>query len=114
MKLTAGQSMVRILTVTAIDVASLALFAQRGYADDIPKDWEPSNLHPIGYSDIDGRGGNVKMVIKRVNDHWYLYLSHLCHRGWTIMDVTDPTNPKVAKFIPGPPNGDTNQVDLHD
>ena len=30
------------------------------------------------------------------------------------MDVTDPTNPKVVKFIHGPPNGDTNQVDLHD
>jgi hypothetical protein len=41
-------------------------------------------------------------------------VAHLWVHGWTIVDVTDPTNPKVVKFIQGPPNGDTNQVDLHD
>src|ERR1019366_216094 len=114
MKLTAGQSRVRTLLVTAMAVGVLALFAPRGYADEIPKGWEASNMKPIGYSDMDGRGGDIKMAIKHVNDHWYLYVAHIWHHGWSIVDVTDPTNPKVVKFIPGPPNGDTNQVDLHD
>ena len=114
MKSTTGQSLVRVLLVALLVLASLAFFTQRAYADEIPKGWEASNLHPIGYSDMDGRAGNIKMAIKHVNDHWYLYVAHLWHHGWTIMDVTDPTNPKVVKFIQGPPNGDTNQVDLHD
>jgi hypothetical protein len=31
-----------------------------------------------------------------------------------VVDVTDPKNPRVAKFIPGPANTSTNQVDLAD
>ena len=110
----ARNNFVRILLATSLTIAALALFAQRGYADEIPKGWEASNLKPIGYSDMDGRAGNIKMAIKHVGDKWYLYVAHLWVHGWTIVDVTDPTNPKVVKFIPGPPNGDTNQVDLHD
>jgi hypothetical protein len=115
MKSTAGRCVVRtFLAAAAASLLALGMVAPCAFADDIPKGWEASNLRPIGYSDVDGRAGNVKMAIKHVNDHWYLYLSHLWHHGWTIMDVTDPTNPKVVKFIPGPPNGDTIQVDLHD
>src|SRR5271165_1416311 len=105
---------VRILLAASLAIAALALLAQRSYADEIPKGWEASNLKPIGYSDMDGRAGNIKMAIKHVGDKWYLYVAHLWVHGWTIVDVTDPTNPKVVKFIQGPPNGDTNQVDLHD
>ena len=114
MKSTAARILLRILLVASFAVASLAVFAQRGYADDIPQGWEASNLKPIGYSNMDGRAGNIKMAIKHVGDKWYLYVAHLWVHGWTIVDVTDPTNPKVVKFIQGPPNGDTNQVDLHD
>ena len=71
-------------------------------------------MRPIGYSDLDGRGGAFKMAIKRVGDRWYLYMGHLWNRGWSIVDVTDPAKPKVAKFIPGPDNTWTIQMDLHD
>lgn len=54
------------------------------------------------------------MAIKEVNGKWYLYMGHLWHRGWTIVDVTDPASPKVVKFIPGPENTFTIQMDLHD
>jgi hypothetical protein len=82
-------------------------------ADEIPAGWEASNMKPIGYSDLDGRGGAFKMAIRHVNNHWYLYLSHLWNSGWSIVDVTDPANPKVEKFIPGPDNTWTLQMDLH-
>ncbi len=49
-------------------------------------------MRPIGYSDLDGRGA-FKMAIKHVGG-WYLYMGHLWDRGWSIVDVTDPANPK--------------------
>ena len=39
-----------------------------------------------------------------------MYLGHLWHRGWTIVDVTDPKNPTFVKHIPGPTNTWTIQV----
>ena len=107
MKSVSRNLVARMILVSA--AIFFAFFAVRARADEIPKGWESTpNLKPIGYTDMDGRGGNVKMAIKRVGDKWYMYVSHLWTHGWTILDVTDATNPKVVKFIPGPPNGDTN------
>jgi hypothetical protein len=84
------------------------------YADPIPAGWAADNFKPIGYSGLDGRGGAFKMAIKHVNDHWYMFLGHLWHSGWTILDVTDPTNPKFLKFVEGPANTNTIQMEFHD
>ena len=82
-------------------------------ADDIPTGWEASNMKPIGYTGLDGRGGAFKMAIKHAGDHWYLYTGNFWNHGWDIIDVTDPTNPKLVKFIPGPEDSSEGQVDLH-
>ncbi len=96
-------------------LALLALgLAVPGRADPIPAGWEASHMKPIGYSDLDGRGGAFKMAIRHVGARWYLYMGHLWNYGWSIVDVTDPTRPKVAKFIPGPDNTWTIQMTLHD
>lgn len=114
MKSTDLRILFRLALIACFAAVSVSAFALHALADDIPSGWEASNMKPIGYSNMDGRAGNIKMAIKRVGDNWYLYVAHLWVHGWTIVDVTDPTNPKVVKFIQGPPNGDTNQVDLHD
>ena len=54
------------------------------------------------------------MAIKHVNDKWYLFMGHEWHRGWTILDVTDPKDPKFVKFVPGPDNTNTIQMEFHD
>ena len=69
------------------------------------------NVRVVGYSDVDGRPP-FKLAIQQVGDRWYLYMGHLWHRGWTIMDVTDPTKPEVVKFIPGPTNTWTIQMEV--
>ena len=96
-------------------VALAALAGQRGVdAQQIPPGSAASHMQAIGYSGLEGRGGAFKMAIKEVNGRWYLYLGHLWHRGWSIVDVTDPAAPKYLKFIPGPANTWTIQMELHD
>jgi len=104
----------RRLAISLAMVVGIVFSVQRSSADQIPVGWEASNMKAIGYSGLDGRGGAFKMAIKQVNNRWYLYMGHLWNRGWTIMDVTDPSNPKVVKFIPGPENTWTIQMEIHD
>ena len=105
----------RRMAGVAVMVAACALaMTPVAQADPIPAGWAASQMQAIGYSDLDGRNGAFKMAIKEVKGRWYLYMGHLWHRGWTIADVTDPANPKVVKFIPGPENTFTIQMDLHD
>ena len=103
----------RALLGATLAAGGLAL-GQPSQADPIPKGWEAMNMKPIGYSGLDGRGGAFKMAIRHVGDHWYLYMGHLWNHGWSIVDVSDPTNPKVANFIDGPLNTWTIQMTLHD
>ena len=94
-------------------LVTLVLAASLAYADPIPKGWEASNMKPIGYSNLEGHGG-FKMAIRHVDNHWYLYMGHLWMHGWSIVDVTNPENPKLVKTIPGPDNTWTIQMDIHD
>lgn len=59
------------------------------------------NMELIGYHDLEDRPG-FQMAMQVVSDRWYLYCAHYRHRGWTILDVTDPTDPKFIKFISEP------------
>src|SRR3990172_8340338 len=115
MKRSAWKSVRRIVLRIALIAGVVVLAAQpTTYADSIPPGWKASNMRPIGYSGLNGLGESFKMAIKQVGGRWYLYMGHFAHRGWTILDVTNPTSPKVVKFIPGPANTSTFQVDLHD
>jgi hypothetical protein len=65
----------------------------------------------VGYSDLDGRPG-FKLAMQEVGSRFYLYLGHLWHRGWSVMDVTDPASPRLLRFIDGPANTWTIQVQV--
>jgi len=86
--------------VLAIAVGASGLVSQ-ACADPIPPGWEASHMEPVGYTDLGGRKGGFKMAIKKANGRWYMYLGHLWHYGWSIVDVTDPRDPKYVKFVPG-------------
>ena len=107
------QGFVKGILLTLALIVGVLNFSQ-AHANQIPSGWEASNMRPIGYSGLDGRGGAFKMAIRQVNGRWYLYMGHLWNRGWSIVDVTDPANPKLADFIPGPENTWTIQMELHD
>ena len=79
----------------------------------IPEGYFGHNIEPIGYHDLNGRPA-FKLALQEVNGRWYLYLAHLWHRGWSILDVTDPTAPEFVAYIPGPENTWTIQVQVAD
>lgn len=70
-------------------------------------------MRVVSYSDVDGRGGAFKMAITEAGGRWYLYMGHLWHRGWSIIDVTDPKKPQYVRFIEGPSNTWTIQMDVN-
>ena len=87
--------------------------AMAGFADPIPEGYRAENVEVVGYVDAAG-SSPFKMSLLQDGDTWYMYASNLFHRGWSILDVTDPEDPKVLKFIEGPENTGTWQVDIAD
>jgi hypothetical protein len=59
------------------------------------------NMELLAYHDLQGRPG-FQMAMQIVEDRYYLYLAHFVHHGWTIMEVTDPENPRFVRFVEGP------------
>jgi hypothetical protein len=65
----------------------------------------------VGYHDLDRRPG-FKMALQEQDRRWYLYVGHLWQPGWSILDVTDPGRPDLIRFLPGPTNTWTIQVQV--
>src|SRR3989337_2282968 len=72
-----------------------------------------SNVEVVAYDDLGGRPG-FKMTMLERNGRWYLYTGCVWHRGWNIVDVTNPARPELAHFLPGPANTFTLKADLAD
>ena len=64
-----------------------------------------------GYHDLDARPA-FKLALQEVGGRFYLYLGHLWHRGWSVLDVTDPGAPRLLRFIDGPANTWTIQIQV--
>ncbi len=71
------------------------------------------NVDLLGYHDLQGKPA-FKLALQELNGRWYLYMAHLWHRGWSILDVTDPTAPEYVRFVPGPENTWTIQIQVAD
>jgi hypothetical protein len=70
------------------------------------------NVEYVGFHDLNGMPG-FKMATQCVKDRWYLYVANLWQpSGLQILDVTDPGNPRVVRYLPGPENTMTIQVQV--
>ena len=69
------------------------------------------NVEALGYCDFGGKPA-FKLAVQEVKGRWYLYVAHLWHPGWTVVDVTDPANPVEKNYIKGPDNTWTIQVQV--
>jgi len=80
---------------------------------DVPATLESKSVSLVGYHDLDKRPG-FKLAICRSGGAWFLYVGHQNHRGWSVLEVTNPTAPVLRNFIPGPENTNTSQVQAAD
>ncbi len=73
------------------------------------------DMELVGYTDLDGQPG-FKLALQVVDDRWLLYITKFWEPGIHVVDVTDPTSPRVVGEIPGPddPNVATWQVQVAD
>jgi hypothetical protein len=71
------------------------------------------NIEAIGYTDLERRPG-FKMAIHKYGNRWYLYVAHLWHSGFSVLDITDAAAPRVVRYVAGPPNTWTLQVQIAD
>lgn len=76
-----------------------------------PTEAYSENVEFVGYDDLDGRSG-FKLALHEANGRFYLYVAALWHSGWSIVDVTDPRSPRFVRWIEGPPNTWTIQVQV--
>ncbi|MCC7104393.1 MAG: hypothetical protein IT307_04555 [Chloroflexi bacterium] len=66
----------------------------------IPDGYQAKNVRPIAHTDMDGRPDAVQ-VVKMGS---YLYVGHLWSQGFSVIDVSDPRNPKTVNWIGTPGN----------
>ncbi|MBA2447873.1 MAG: hypothetical protein H0V51_07600 [Chloroflexi bacterium] len=59
---------------------------------------EASGLRLVGHSDLGGFGDASQLI--RHGD--YLFVGHMLTKGTTVLDVRDPSRPRVAKQLPPP------------
>lgn len=70
-------------------------------------------IDQVGYHDLDGKAG-FKLALQEVDGRFYLYVAAMWEPGLFILDVTDPGRPELVRFMPGPPNTWTLQVQVAD
>lgn len=69
------------------------------------------NIEHVGYCDLCGKPG-VKLAMQVVNDRWYVYVASYWHSGWSVVDVTCPERPRYVRWLEGPDNTGTDQVQV--
>src|SRR3990170_4088035 len=82
-------------------------------SDGAPRAEQAKGLAVVGYHDLENRPG-FKMGMQVVDGRWYLYLGHLWHRGWSVLEVTEPARPELRNFVEGPDNTWTIQMQVAD
>ncbi len=54
------------------------------------------NMRLIGHSDQGGRPDGVQLMVHR----GFAYISHMVSRGFSVVDVRDPTRPTPSTILP--------------
>lgn len=76
-----------------------------------PEPLECQGFELVGYHDLGGHPG-FKLAIQQHEGRWLLYLGHLWRSGWSVLDVTDPADPRLIRSWDGPAHTWTIQVQV--
>lgn len=69
-------------------------------SQDLPKPDYVKNMKLIGYSDQGGRPDGVQLMVNK----GFAFTGHMFSKGFSVIDVRDPRNPKQVNYIPAPQN----------
>ncbi len=65
-----------------------------------PLDASRRNIKFVAHSDQGGRGDGAQVLVHK----GHAYIGHLFSKGFTVLDVRNPKDPRPVNFIPAPPN----------
>src|SRR5215469_15421370 len=77
---------------------------------DLPKPDYARAMRIIGHSDQGGRPDGVQIMVHR----GHAYIGHMFSKGFSVVDVRDPRNPKAVAYVPAPPNTWNIHLQAHD
>ena len=77
---------------------------------DVPAPSHAHNMRLIGHTDQNGRGDGQQIMVQG----GHAYIGHVCSRGFSVVDVRDPTRPKTVNYIENPPNTWSLHLQVHD
>jgi hypothetical protein len=69
-------------------------------SDDILQPTYTKKMRILGHSDQGGRADGVQIMVHK----GYAYVGHIFSKGFSVVDVRDPKNPKPVNYMPTPPN----------
>ncbi|MBL4767612.1 MAG: hypothetical protein JKY94_07850 [Rhodobacteraceae bacterium] len=69
-------------------------------SQDLPKPDFAKNMTLIGYSDQGGRPDGVQLMINK----GFAFVGHMFSKGFSVIDVRDPRDPKPVNYVPAPEN----------
>lgn len=69
-------------------------------SQDLPKPDYARNLKLIGHTEQDGRPDGVQLMLNK----GFAITGHMFSKGFSVIDVRDPRNPKPAAYVPAPAN----------
>jgi hypothetical protein len=78
-------------------------------SQDLPKPDYVKNMKLIGHTDQGGRPDGVQMMVNK----GYAYVGHMFSKGFSVIDVRDPRNPKPVAYMPAPHNTWTIHLQTH-
>ncbi len=69
-------------------------------SQDLPEPDYAKNMKLIGHSDQGGRPDGVQLMVNK----GFAFTGHMFSKGFSVIDVRDPRNPKPAAYVPAPDN----------
>jgi hypothetical protein len=77
---------------------------------DLPKPDHARNMRVVGACDQSGRPDGVQIMVHR----GHAYVGHMFSKGFSVIDVRDPSNPRTVNYLPAPPGTWNIHLQTHD
>jgi hypothetical protein len=77
---------------------------------ELPKPDHARNMRLVSHCDQGGRPDGVQIMVHR----GYAYIGHMFSKGFSIVDVRDPKNPRAVEYLAAPPGTWNIHLQTHD